>query len=138
MPLRTSRWATRVVSSRKSAAKAGMPSTGAGGQFGRVDGDHGAALVERAPQRFLCSQHISAARHLGMDVASQPPDHVHMADPAAFARQARLMESYGADCVYVTDSKDRPRHGRRSRPRPAPTAISSTRAGAGWLAARKT
>jgi 4-hydroxy 2-oxovalerate aldolase len=27
-----------------------------------------------------------------------------MAEPVELARQARLMESYGAHCVYVTDS----------------------------------
>jgi 4-hydroxy 2-oxovalerate aldolase len=48
-------------------------------------------------------QHIEHARKLGIDVAGFLMM-AHMAPPAALAQQAKLMESYGAHCVYVTDS----------------------------------
>jgi 4-hydroxy 2-oxovalerate aldolase len=51
----------------------------------------------------ISKQHMEAARNLGMDVAGFLMM-AHMAPPAELARQAKLMESYGAVCVYVTDS----------------------------------
>lgn len=51
----------------------------------------------------IARQHIEAARAIGMDVSGFLMM-AHMLEPAALAEQARLMESYGAHCVYVTDS----------------------------------
>lgn len=51
----------------------------------------------------ISAQHIGAARNMGMDVSGFLMM-AHMNDATNLAQQAKLMESYGAHCVYVTDS----------------------------------
>ena len=54
----------------------------------------------------ISAQHIAVARELNIDVSGFLMMS-HMADPRELASQAKLMESYGAHCVYVTDSGGR-------------------------------
>lgn len=63
-------------------------------------------IATHCTEADVSRQHIEAAKSWGMDVSGFLMM-AHLNDPAGLAKQAKLMESYGADCVYVTDSAGR-------------------------------
>lgn len=68
--------------------------------------DHGVSTIRVAThctEADVSVQHISAARKMGLDTVGFLMM-AHMISPEELLAQAKLMESYGANCIYCTDS----------------------------------
>ena len=66
-------------------------------------GVHTIRVATHCTEADVSEQHITLARKLEMDTVGFLMM-AHMNSPDGLARQAKLMEGYGANCIYVTDS----------------------------------
>ena len=66
-------------------------------------GVHTIRIATHCTEADVAEQHIASARKLEMDTVGFLMM-AHMSEPAALLEQAKLMESYGANCIYCTDS----------------------------------
>nr|AMK59092.1 4-hydroxy-2-oxovalerate aldolase [uncultured bacterium UPO38] len=72
-------------------------------RMARELGVHTIRVATHCTEADVAEQHITLARKLEMDTVGFLMM-AHMNSPQGLAAQARLMEGYGANCVYVTDS----------------------------------
>ncbi len=66
-------------------------------------GVHTIRVATHCTEGDVAEQHITMARKMDMDTVSFLMM-AHMNTPEGLVKQAKLMESYGANCIYVTDS----------------------------------
>ena len=66
-------------------------------------GVHTIRVATHCTEADVSEQHITLARKMEMDTVGFLMM-AHMAEPPMLVSQARLMEGYGANCIYVTDS----------------------------------
>ena len=66
-------------------------------------GAHTVRVATHCTEADVSEQHIGLGRRLGMDTVGFLMM-AHMAEPQKILEQAKLMESYGANCIYCTDS----------------------------------
>jgi 4-hydroxy-2-oxovalerate/4-hydroxy-2-oxohexanoate aldolase len=66
-------------------------------------GVHTIRVATHCTEADVSEQHIALGRKLGMDTVGFLMM-AHMVEPQKILEQALLMESYGANCLYVTDS----------------------------------
>ncbi|MCX7662861.1 MAG: 4-hydroxy-2-oxovalerate aldolase [Tepidimonas fonticaldi] len=66
-------------------------------------GVHTIRVATHCTESDVAEQHIKLARQLGMDTVGFLMM-AHMASPERLVKEAKQMESYGANCIYITDS----------------------------------
>ena len=97
--------AARASVKRATIAALLLPGIGVAEDISRAR-EAGAGIIRIAThctEADISRQHVEVARNLGLNTVGFLMM-AHMASPATLAHQASLMESYGAQCVYVTDS----------------------------------